>query len=356
MSYPQLKTNSIFLIGADPEIFIEENGQIVGSEKLIPEEGSYAGEQVKLIRDGVQVELNLSPTHSRNYFAFEIKLAMNHLQELLDVSQRYTVSFREVVDVSTEELASLTPMSRRLGCAPSFNWYSPLAAINVDPETFTGRSAGGHLHFGLPDYMMSERNLLPPLCDIIIGNTSVLLDRDPLAATRREVYGRAGEFRVPRHGFEYRTLSNFWLRSPKLVNLMTGLMRLVVYILDTSIHDEDSGGWEADTELFKLVNLDNVQRAINTNDFKLAKANFEGVKVFLTQHLWDSSKCKGGETSLDGKKLSAFNTFIEGIDQGGLEHWFKEDPMTEWTQEMTLTASNWEHYLHTTVEKGAEIV
>ena len=36
-------------------------------------------------------------------------------------------------------------------------------------------------------------------------------------AKRRELYGKAGAYRVKPYGVEYRVLSNFWLKSPALM-------------------------------------------------------------------------------------------------------------------------------------------
>lgn len=347
-----LKTDAKMTFGADPEIFLLSNGQIVGSERAIPEGGvathefySHSTGVAKLVRDGVQVELHLPPTNCREWLSLEIMTTFQrlkgHLANMAANDKLFEVSFTQVVEVSPEELKSLTPLSRRLGCQPSFNWYSPAATIGVNPDTYTKRSAGGHLHFGLPSHLMPYREKLAPISDVLIGNTSVLIDRDPNAAERRRVYGRAGEFRTPRHGFEYRTLSNYWLRSKELVGLVTGLMRLAVFVLDTSVDEKD--GWPADEALMELVNLRDVEKAINENNLELAKANFEAVKVFLHRHLPKSPTKTYQEVSLDGEKLASFDTFVRGIDEGGIERWFPEAPFTHWQHCVWL--EGWEKFL-----------
>lgn len=358
MADKQLITRAELWFGADPEIFLTSNGQVVGSERAIPKDGIATNEfsgvhssgVAKLVRDGVQVELNLPATKCREWLALEIQMAFRtlrgHLQKMADENKKFEVSFTQVVEVSQEELKALTPLSRRLGCQPSFNWYSPAATIGVNPDTYTKRSAGGHLHFGLPQDLMHVRSRLAPISDVLIGNTSVLIDRDPNAAERRKVYGRAGEFREPRHGFEYRTLSNYWLRSKELVGLVTGLMRLAVFVLDTSVAKD---GWPADEALMELVSLRDVEKAINENNLDLARANFEGVKVFLQKHLPKSSTGKHMEVSLDGDKLPAFEKFIRGIDEGGLERWFPTSPYEHWQSCNWLTG--WENFLYHEVGK-----
>lgn len=355
----RLNTSTRLHFGADPEIFLTLDGKVVGAERAIPEDGVHVSgttlnslathanvaNGLSMVRDGVQVELNLPPTHCREWLVLEISYAFKRLNEHLKAmtasGRQFEISFRQIVDVDAEELKALSKDSRRLGCAPSFNWYNPMATIGVDPDTYTKRSAAGHLHFGLPPHLMSERERLAPLCDILIGNTCVLIDRDPAQVERRKVYGRAGEFRVPRHGFEYRTPSNFWLRSKELVSFVAGLMRLTTYVLDTAV---DEKGWPADQALLDLVSLPDIEKAINNNDLALARANFEGVKIFLQRHLPSSIK-HHQETSLDADKLSLFEKFLEGIDEGGIERWFPLDPLTHWTSHNLSWLNGWETFL-----------
>lgn len=334
-----LKTDAKVTFGTDPEVFLSKDGRIVGSEKAIPETGleSHGGlaaygfeDRAKIVRDGVQVELHPPATHCREWLAvsvgFAIKKLLDHLKD-----QQFQVSLLQTVEVSKEELESLSGRSRELGCQPSFNWYAPEKDLGVDPAKYPKRSAAGHLHFGLPESLMPHRDRLPPVFDILLGLVEVQLNRDPAAAERRKVYGRAGEFRLPRHGIEYRTTSNFWLKAPELLSLMTGLGRLGVWILDTEV----SGKWEAVHELFQSVDLGEVEQAINTNDFQLARKNFEGVKRFLREHT-----PKPLEAGLDGTKLEAFDRFVDK----GLDYWFIGDPLLRWAGH-AYGNGGWEKFL-----------
>lgn len=341
----ELKQDARIIFGTDPEIFLTANGKVVGSERVIPPEGvvhhkvpgNYQqGGPSGAVRDGIQVELVVPPTHCRAWLASEICVAFQRLAKKLEGTP-FQVSFAQVVDVDKSELEALSKDSRTLGCQPSQNWYEPDAKIGVDPETYTKRSAGGHIHLGLPPHIIAERTKLPPLLDILVGNTSVLIDRDPGAAERRQVYGRAGEFRTPRHGLEYRTLSNFWLRSKELVSLVFGLSRLAVWVLDTSL--DPINGWPADHELLATVKKSDIVNAINKNDLDLARKNFEGVSKFIAEHM-----PKPVEAGLDGPRLDAFNHFIKRIDEKGLDYWFPQtDLLAYWR---TVGYSNgWEKFL-----------
>lgn len=359
----QILSHPRVYFGADPELFLTQNGKVIGSEKVIPEAGvdldpyelsklrPHAQEgRLGVIRDGVQIELNLPPTHCREWLCLEVKHAFQVLRKHLEKepNREFQLSFRQVVEVDQVELDSLAKESRRLGCAPSFNWYNPAVTIGVDAEKYRKRSAAGHIHLGLPENLMGERERLPPLLDILLGNTAVLIDRDPDGAERRKVYGRAGEFRLPRHGIEYRTPSNFWLRASPLVSLVMGLARLAVFVLDTSVTDAASGGWAADQALLDMVDLGKVQKAINEVDVNLAKENFQAVKTYLTRHLKNMPVALK-ETGLCGdiRVLGQFNTFVAGIDTGGIERWFPKDPATYWEDVAKINeiAWGWERFL-----------
>ena len=65
--------------------------------------------------------------------------------------------------------------------------------------------------------------------DFFLGLPSLAYDNDKL---RREMYGKAGCYRPKPYGVEYRTLSNAWLKSEKLMrwvfrNTQEGMRRLV---------------------------------------------------------------------------------------------------------------------------------
>lgn len=319
--------------GCDPELFFERGGRVIGAEKVIPEEGLESGRWGNLgplqvgtnlkafVLDGVQVELNPTPNTCRANLGNEIAAAMRTIKTHLAGMEGIEVSFRAVVKVDKEELRSLSEKSRTLGCMPSFNMYDSEASIKVNPKTFRTRSAGGHIHLGFNGYaaMMQERERLIPILDILLGNTCVLIDRDPLAAERRKVYGRAGEYRLPDHGIEYRTLSNFWLKAYPLLSMVMGISRLATSVLYTSTR----GNKQAENDLLSLVNPAEIAEAINTNNVELAKRNWDTVRGWIAREWRQMYGVYAGN-------VQAFDHFIKRIDEKGLEYWFPESPMDHW--------------------------
>ena len=65
----------------------------------------------------------------------------------------------------------------------------------------------------------------------MLGIPALYLDHDPTSKVRRELYGLAGRFRTPSYGVEYRSIGNFWLTSPKLVEVVYDICELVISLL-----------------------------------------------------------------------------------------------------------------------------
>ena len=314
--------------GSDPELFAEQNGRIVGSELVIPKKlTSDMGNAI--VRDGVQLELHVHPEFCREFFENNIEDTFEALKRHFeDLNNGTQMNFKAVVRVSRGELNKLSAKSRILGCAPSINIYDENAKLGVNPETYRVRSAGGHIHLGLSSpKLKKEFKRIIRMCDILVGNQCVLIDRDPLQRIRRRVYGRAGECRVQKYGVEYRTLSNFWLRSRPLVSFVLAMARNAVHVIATTdglVGDDKK--WNAEKAIFDYINLKDIIRAINKNDFDLAMKNYEGIEKFLVKHFDANSD------GLNRKNVKQFRFFIKMIKEEGIEYWFPKDPSRYWTE------------------------
>lgn len=365
--------NGQLTLGADPEFFIvnKASGEVVGSEKLIPKTGlpvKFKFQTPNPIReravvvDGVQAELNLRPSYCRSTFANEISSAFSGLKLKLAKAPDFKISFAGVVKITPEELASLSDECRVFGCNPSENLYDSSAAVAVDPSKYLYRSAGGHIHLGLsspiyqPGRGVDHRRRLIPLLDALVGNTCVLIDRDPGQAERRKNYGRAGEFRLPQHGLEYRTPSNFWLQSYQLFGLVFGLARMAVSTLSTTLNNSGKPALDLERELLTRVDMGKIVRAINKNDFRLAKRNWAGVREFIWKYVQDLGMNSRAETGLCDSSLAKFDWFVKKVNEVdpatneiyGLKRFFSEDPLEHWGNQYDL------NYNHTVAGKGWE--
>ena len=100
------------------------------------------------------------------------------------------------------------------------------------------------------------------LLDIFLGIPSVIIDPDK---KRRELYGRAGAFRLTKYGFEYRTLSSYMMSKDSILNLVWDLLTLAL----------NFGG------LPNAFDKNQIQHIINESDVEEAKKflnNFEYIK------------------------------------------------------------------------------
>lgn len=314
---PAAYVGACVTLGADPEIFLrDKSGRLIASEEVItgkeiaadPLADKRAGYSAGIARDGIQVEFHPQARTCRQEVSLALSAAMQTLERLA-AEKGARMDFTSVIEVSEEDFAVIPPHAKELGCGRSFNVWDPTASVGVDGQTYRIRSAAGHVHLGLqnmqsmafdPESPNGRHEHIPQLVkllDLIVGNTCVLIDRDPLAAKRRETYGRAGEYRTTSYGMEYRTLSNFWLRGPQLASMVWGLSRTAValwayahprwrLVLDGNKYKRmpmpgdllDLG------EIFSRVDPGKVIEAINTNNFQLARENYNAIRGWFTDY------------------------------------------------------------------------
>ena len=353
--------------GCDPEFFFSRDGKVIGSEKVLPKEGieyQTSSEKVPsngtvasgkgiIIRDGVQAELNPRANTCRANLGNEIAYCFGELYRRLKLPENkgVEINFAQQVEVPQDEFDSLSNDSKRLGCMPSFNAYDEHASIPAGAGASLSRCAGGHLHLSpikgiesavrVKEVLKDWRRLVPML-DLIVGNTCVLIDRDAGNIIRRKTYGRAGEFRKPHYGIEYRTLSNFWLGNYLLMSLVTGLARQAVSICASSSENDDIA-----KRFMDAVNIDDVKNAINNNDYELARKNFKKIKPLLRKYCRDE-----GSFPLSRATLSEFEFFVSRK----LGYWFKENPLEHWTNLEEAHDIGFENFLMTTVHNQLKIV
>lgn len=320
-------------LGCDPEFFFRQNGEVVGSEKFLNKHGTQVGSSSsRIIIDGVQGELNPASSTCRESLSSNIGACFYELQKISDKNKGVTIDCSRAVEISKEKLMELSEESRKFGCSPSFNIHKNKKAIDikkVDPEEYRIRAAGGHIHIGkgykndspaLYNALTEDHKRTVYLMDILCGNTCVLIDRDEANKERRKVYGRAGEYRLPDHGLEYRTLSNFWLTAPPLMSFAFGLARQAVELM-VSKNREDY--YAAFTDAVKPKNI---VAAINNNDFDLAMANFKDIEPLLLE------VSSAYQHPIHRGHIKEFHYFVDTVKEQGLQHWFKRDPMTLWLE------------------------
>lgn len=329
MALPKMIGNVVAL-GCDPEFFLKNKiGSIVGAEHVIPDVGLKANKsdpQPMVIADGVAVELNPWATTCRDGLAGNIAYAFRALDAAIKESKKgLSASPKISVTLTKAQHSKLSEANRVLGCSPSFNAYGDTTSSlkDINAMNHLERSAGGHIHFGIQHKAITEdAATVVKILDIICGNTCVLIDRDEGNAVRRKMYGLAGEYRLPKHGLEYRTLSNFWLVNHSVYSFAFGMARLAIDIA-TDMNREAYA-----KALFAAIDIEKVRTAINTNDYNLALENFEAVLPIILE-----LTAQGGvRYPINANNIEDFMYFVLKVKDNGMKYWFKKEFFKHWCE------------------------
>lgn len=260
-----------FKVGSDPEIFlVDDEGTLrsaigtVGGTKKFPRH--ITGGSVQ--EDNVLLEFNTNPASSNTEFVTNHVNIMKNISAMQDL-KGLNLSVQATGEFDDEELSH--PKARVAGCEPDFNAWSMSMNAPPDLSATNLRSGAGHLHIST-DWMGSTRDRegavercdFVKALDVALGIPSVLMDNDKV---RRSLYGKAGchrpkflSFGDKYNGVEYRTLSNFWLKSEELM----------MWAYDNV---EYAVGWRGDW-MHKInkdkILADAIQQTINTSDEGMA--------------------------------------------------------------------------------------
>lgn len=205
-------------LGADPEVFAKKQGTYVSAYGMIPgtKDEPYVVHRGAVQVDGMALEFNIDPADTEDEFILNLDTVMATLRAMVpDV----TLHADPVAHFTREYMEQQHPKAVELGCDPDYNAWT--RARNPIPDgTRLFRTGAGHVHCGwipvdvqVPDNHEEVCQMLVRQQDFYLGLPSLLYDTD---SQRRELYGKAGAYRVKKYGVEYRTLSNRWLTSDAL--------------------------------------------------------------------------------------------------------------------------------------------
>ena len=130
-------------------------------------------------------------------------------------------------DIMPDSVLS-SPKAWEFGCEPDFDGYGIGCKI---PKRSKLRTAGGHIAVSFEDFDIEDNDIdfdrLARCFDEKVAKPLIEagIETD---VRRRKMYGRPGSFRVKDFGFEYRTLSNQWIKLYSSVELVFKLVHEAV--------------------------------------------------------------------------------------------------------------------------------
>lgn len=206
-----------FTIGSDPELFIFNTktkkvasaiDKIPGSKEEPFKEGLPEG--FGLQTDNILAEFNIPPVTDVDDFIKNIEFMKNLIKDRVkEIDPNLDILCAASSKVPMKELRH--PQAREFGCDPDFCIYTDGPNEVGSAARTSLRSAGFHIHVGYPENNIDLSMIMLRYIDAYVGIPSILYDTD---VERRNLYGKAGCFRLQPYGFEYRTLSSYWIANP----------------------------------------------------------------------------------------------------------------------------------------------
>lgn len=220
--------------GCDPELMLKKGNKYVSAIDVVPAnaEDRLTIEGHQFYYDNVLAEFAMKPAESKTEALKNLKRCLELYAEIVAPNKLTAQAYQKYPDNIWKKLDPITkePIAAVAGCAVDNCAYN-VRSMEPPKESIqsnTERSAGGHVHLGDERLLDGENYGLwvapsVVMMDLLIGIPFLFLDLDETGPNRRSIYGQAGRFRICDYGLEYRTPSNFWLRSPELAGLMYDL-------------------------------------------------------------------------------------------------------------------------------------
>lgn len=255
------------LVGCDPEVFVAQKGlfksawNLIQGDKKNPQKVRSGAVQV----DGMALEFNIDPAHSEDQFLFNVQDVFNQMKLMVPT---YDVVVSPVAHFELDVMKQQPEEALELGCEPDYNAWT--GGVNPRPDgNRPMRTASGHIHVGFTSDQeigdpthTNNCNIIARQLDFYLALPSLMYDAE---IERREMYGKAGAIRYKSYGVEYRTLSNAWLKSEKL-------MRWVYRNTIKGVQEVRKGN-----DLVRKYG--DIQDIINTSNLKKAQAIIKKEKI-----------------------------------------------------------------------------
>lgn len=270
MIEPRPYTERTYLIGTDPELFVQVKGtnHIVSAHDLVPgtKLTPFPVQKGAIQPDGTSAEFNIHPAETAEEFTDNIRSVLLELQrtviERAKKNNLFDLELKVTPTAWFEEgyFKTLPAQALVFGCSPDWNaWTQKQTEFHSTRLPF--RTGAGHIHIGwtanedvLDDGHWNDCICATRQMDAALYFASLLWDTD---TQRRTLYGKMGAFRPKPYGVEYRSLSNAWIADPKLHKFVFDTAVTAMKLLDKF----DNRLWE-EGSVYDLVKRTQENRVI----------------------------------------------------------------------------------------------
>lgn len=220
-------------IGCDPEIFaVDENRKLIPAWEFLGSKEKPSATYSRSTQgdtpcywDGFVAEFTTRAGGCLEYHVESIYCGLKGVRDHLRAKfPNAELTIKSVMNIDPSVMEQASDEQTEFGCTPSYNAYGITTDLPPGKEV-PFRSSGGHLHFGIGTTSHEEAIPMVKALDAISGVCCVSLFEGYDDVRRRRYYGVPGEYRLPKHGLEYRPLSNGWLCHPLITNIVFDLSR-----------------------------------------------------------------------------------------------------------------------------------
>jgi hypothetical protein len=259
-----MKINNITL-GTDPELFLKKDNKIIsaigkiGGSKSEPQPISDDGHFIQ--EDNVAIEYNIPACKTIEDWVYHHNFVKDYLEVLVaGMGCELAIQASAILDESELD----NDIARLAGCEPDFDVWNECINEPADLSATNLRVCGGHISIGWDNPTQEQQLDVVKAMDATVGLKSVLLDSD---TQRKSLYGKAGCFRFRNYGIEYRSLSNFWIKTDESLKWAWNTTMKAIDLVN-------SGKIEEVKELGSYI-----VEAINTNNKELAQELLNKIEV-----------------------------------------------------------------------------
>lgn len=321
--------------GSDPEMFVRgSSGEVLPAWEYLPEKKTAAVYQkwsdAFCYWDGFQAELSAKADSCLAYLVDNIHAGMRELKSRTEKHHPGAVISPEtVVEITQQKLLEAPQEFVELGCKPSLNAYGLMGEVVENPRMLRTRFAGGHYHFGKTGVSLPEAVEIVKMADAVVGMAAVGIFAEVDNPIRRRYYGLPGEFRMPSHGVEYRTLSNAWMCHPAVSHFVLGLTRKA---MGMGLHNLRALMDGSEQEITQTILYSDVQGAR-----EYVRRNRSVYEAVLSQQYLPLPAKHGLRMIEEGVQ-----NVVEGWDK--VEHNWKLLPAQVWIKHSAAAGCQWSSY------------